>query len=92
VTVDTKQERLAALKGHLMEDVKFGGGLFGHLDKGGKFEVRQTEVAAGQWEMTTLVVAIAHNLAQPGLFLIWTIQRTAGCGFRISARSRKAVK
>jgi len=56
MTVDTKQERLAALNGHLMEDVKFGGGLLGHLDKGGKFEVRQTEVAAGQWEMTTLVV------------------------------------
>jgi hypothetical protein len=56
MTVDTKQERLAALNGHLMEDVKFGGGLLGHLDKGGKFEVRQTEVAAGQWEMTVLCV------------------------------------
>ncbi len=56
MTVDTKQERLAALNGHLMEDVKFGGGLLGHLDKGGKFEVRQTEVAPGQWEMTVLVV------------------------------------
>jgi hypothetical protein len=56
MTVDTKQERLAALNGHLMEDVKFGGGLLGHLDKGGKFEVRQTEVAPGQWEMTVLCV------------------------------------
>jgi hypothetical protein len=27
MTVDTKQERLVALNGHLMEDVKFGGGL-----------------------------------------------------------------
>jgi len=56
MTVDTKQERLAALNGHLMEDVKFGGGLLGHLDKGSKFEVRQTEVAPGGWEMTLLVV------------------------------------
>jgi hypothetical protein len=31
MTVDIKQERLAALKGHLMEDVKFGGGLLGHF-------------------------------------------------------------
>ena len=54
MTVDIKQERLVALNGHLVEDVKFGGGLLGHLDKGGKFEVRQTEVAPGQWEMTTL--------------------------------------
>ncbi len=56
LTVDTKQERLVAINGHLVEDVKFGGGLLGHLDKGGKFEVRQTEVASGQWEMTVLVV------------------------------------
>jgi hypothetical protein len=56
MTVDTKQERLSAINGQLMEDVKFGGGLLGHLDKGGKFEVRQTEVAAGQWEMTVLGV------------------------------------
>jgi hypothetical protein len=56
MTVNTKQERLAALNGRLMEDVKFGGGLLGHLDKGGKFEVRQAEVAPGQWEMTVLSV------------------------------------
>jgi hypothetical protein len=56
MTVDTKQERLAAINGYLMEDVKFGGGLLGHLDKGGKFEVRQAEVAPGQWEMTVLGV------------------------------------
>jgi len=56
MTVDTKQERLAALNGHLMEDVKFGGGLLGHLDKGSKFEVRQAEVAPGHWEMTVMVV------------------------------------
>jgi hypothetical protein len=56
MTVDTKQDRLATLNGHLMEDVTFGGGLLGHLDKGGKFEVRQAEVAPGQWEMTVLCV------------------------------------
>jgi hypothetical protein len=56
MTVDTKQERLAAINGHLTEDVKFGGGLLGHLDKGGKFEVKQAEVAPGQWEMTVLGV------------------------------------
>lgn len=56
MTVDTKQERLAALNGHLMQDVKFGVSLLAHLDKGGKFEVRQTEVGPGHWELTTLNV------------------------------------
>jgi hypothetical protein len=56
MTVDAKQGRVAALDGHLMEDMKFGGGLLGHLDKGGKFEVKQAEVAPGHWEMTVLGV------------------------------------
>jgi hypothetical protein len=56
MTVDVEQDRLAALNGHLMEDVKFGGGLLGHLDKGCTFEVRQAEVAPGHWEMTVLGV------------------------------------
>ena len=54
--VEGKQERLAAINGHLMEDVKFGGGLLGHLDRGGHFEVRQVEVAAGHWEMAVMAV------------------------------------
>jgi hypothetical protein len=56
MTVDTKQERLVALNGHLMEDVKFGGGLLGQLNRGSTFEVGQTEVIPGHWEMTALHV------------------------------------
>jgi len=56
MTVDAEQARLIALNGDLLEDVKFGGGLLGHLDKGGQFEIRQTEVAPGHWEMTSLSV------------------------------------
>jgi hypothetical protein len=54
--VDCKQERLAAFKGHLTQDVKFGLGLLGHLDKGGHFDVRQAEVVPGHWDMTTMSV------------------------------------
>ncbi len=56
--VDCKQERLAAFNGHLTQDVKFGLGLLGHLDKGGHFEVRQAEVIPGHWDMTTMSLAI----------------------------------
>jgi hypothetical protein len=54
--VDCKQERLAAFNGHLTQDVKFGLGLLGHLDKGGHFEVRQAEVVLGHWDMTNMSV------------------------------------
>jgi hypothetical protein len=54
--VDCKQERLAAFSGQLKQDVNFGFGLLGHLEKGGHFEVRQTEVVPGHWDMTTMSV------------------------------------
>lgn len=56
MTVDTTQERLVALNGHLIEDVKFGFGVLGHLDRGSTFEIGQTEVIPGHWEMTALHV------------------------------------
>ena len=54
--VDCKQERLAAFNGHLNQDVKFGFGLLGHLDKGGHFEVGQAEVVPGHWDITSMSV------------------------------------
>ena len=54
--VDEKQNRLAQMSGHLTNGVKFLGGLLGHLDKGGSFEVRQEPVAPGYWELTVLNV------------------------------------
>jgi len=71
--IDERQERLAALNGHLMEDVKFGGGLLGHLDKGGWFGVRQTEVAPGHWEMTLMGVSMKGKVL---LFKAISVQQT----------------
>jgi hypothetical protein len=54
--VDKKQQRLAELSGHLIHEVKFGGGLLGYLKPGGEFHVKQEEVASGYWELTLLNV------------------------------------
>ena len=56
IWLDTKQNRLAQIDGHLTHEVKFGAGILGHLDKGGKFFVKQDEVAQGYWELTSLDV------------------------------------
>ena len=56
IKVNVKEDRLVEIAGHLSRDVKFGGGLLGHLDKGGWFTVRQAEVAPTHWEMTLLDV------------------------------------
>jgi hypothetical protein len=56
LTLDVKQKRLVEISGRLNSDVKFGGGLLGHLDKGGTFYVKQQEVGPGCWEMTRMDV------------------------------------
>jgi len=56
VWVNPKENRLAEIDGHLLHKVEFGGGLLGHLDKGGEFHVVQTEVTPGHWEITRLRV------------------------------------
>jgi hypothetical protein len=56
IWVNTSENRLAEIQGHLVRTVKFAGGLLGHLDKGGEFNVRQAEVAPGHWEVTLLHV------------------------------------
>jgi hypothetical protein len=54
--VDSRQKRLMSIDGRLVNEVKFGGGLLGHLEKGGEFAVKRAELAPGDWEMTELNV------------------------------------
>jgi hypothetical protein len=61
IWIDAKQQRLVSINGQLMNDVKFAGGLLGHLEKGGKFSVKRTEIAPGDWELTNLTVSMRGN-------------------------------
>jgi hypothetical protein len=54
--VDGRQQRLISISGRLMNEVKFGGGFLGHLEKGGEFTVKRAEIAPGDWELTELTV------------------------------------
>jgi hypothetical protein len=54
--VDGEQKRLAEINGQLITEVKFLGGLLGHLDKGGTFCVKQHDFGSGHWEMTFMNV------------------------------------
>ena len=56
VLVDAGQRRLAAIDGKLTSEVKFFGGIFGYLEKGGTFNVEQKEVAPQVWEVSVMHV------------------------------------
>jgi hypothetical protein len=54
--VEETQRRLVRIRGQLIADVKFAGGLLGHLEKGGHFKVEQRELLPGQWDLTFMEV------------------------------------
>jgi hypothetical protein len=56
LTLDLRQKRLLEIRGQLTSEVKFAGGLLGHLDRGGTFYVKQQEVAPGHWVTTSMDV------------------------------------
>jgi len=54
--VHRSQRRFVRIRGQLVGDVKFAGGLLGHLEKGGSFAVEQREVSPGEWDITSMEV------------------------------------
>ncbi len=49
VWVDPAHLRVVRLEGHLQQDVDFGWGILGRLNKGGWIVIEQAEVGGGQW-------------------------------------------
>lgn len=56
VWISRSPNRLAGIEGTLFEDVTFGWGLLGRLNKGGTFKVKQRDVGEGHWVVTSLDV------------------------------------
>jgi hypothetical protein len=56
LVVDVGKKRLVEINGRLVSEVKFGGGLLGHLDKNGTFQVKQQEVGEGHWDLSFMSV------------------------------------
>ena len=69
--IDASAKRLAMIDGTLFREVSFGWGIIGHLDKGGRFVVRQADVGDGSWEITEMNLKITGKvLLVKGISLI----------------------
>jgi hypothetical protein len=51
IWIDQQHERVTRLEGHLQQDVDFGWGILGRLNKGGWIVVEQANVAEHQWRV-----------------------------------------
>ena len=59
--IDRASQRLSRMDGALFEDVTFGWGLLGRLNKGGTFSVTQSHVAEDHWEVVSLDVRMTGH-------------------------------
>ncbi len=48
--IDARMKRLSRLEGHLAENVDFGWGLLGRVEKGGWFRVQRIQVSSTEWK------------------------------------------
>ena len=61
LVVDNQQHRICKIKGHLIHDVTFGGGLLGRLKERSSFSLEQQQVGASLWELTQIHVHLEGN-------------------------------
>jgi hypothetical protein len=61
VVVDNQQHRICKIKGHLIHDVTFGGGLLGRLKEKSSFALDQQQVGPSYWELSQIHVHLEGN-------------------------------
>lgn len=61
LVVDNQQHRVCSIKGHLMREVKFGGGLLGRLKEGSSFFLKQEQVGPSLWQLTSIQLQLQGN-------------------------------
>ncbi len=60
--VDTNENRIAKIDGSLQDEVSFGWGILGHLDRGGHFLVQQADAGDGHWEISRMDLAFTGKI------------------------------
>lgn len=78
IWIDRAGLRMSRLDGSLFEDVTFGWGLLGRLNKGGAFSVIQSRVADDHWEIVSLDVKMAGHAVVFKTINVKQIQRITG--------------
>jgi hypothetical protein len=61
LVVDNQQHRICKIKGHLLHDVTFGGGILGRLKERSSFALEQQQVGPSLWELTAIHVHLEGN-------------------------------
>jgi hypothetical protein len=63
VLIDVHEKRLVELSGTLTQQVDFGYGIIGHLNKGGTIEVKRVRLSPGVWKTSSSRIALSGRFA-----------------------------
>jgi hypothetical protein len=70
--IDKETHRLARIDGTLFQDVTFGWGILGHLNKGGHFRVQQADLGDGDWGITEMSLNMSGKILMFKSFsMVW---------------------
>jgi hypothetical protein len=61
LVADNRQHRIRSVRGTLVHDVTFGGGLLGRLKQGGSFSIEQQQVGPSLWQLTLIHIHLDGN-------------------------------
>jgi hypothetical protein len=62
ILVDPQQKRLARFSGRLIDNVQFGYGILGRIDKGGTMELGRVQVEPGQWKTSLINIQLSGRM------------------------------
>jgi hypothetical protein len=62
IWIDRAQERVVRLEGHLQQDVDFGWGILGQLNKGGWILIEQADVGEHQWHIVHFKMSLTSRV------------------------------
>jgi hypothetical protein len=62
ILIDPQQKRLAKFSGQLIDNVQFGYGILGRIDKGGTMELGRVQVAPGEWKTSLINIQLSGRM------------------------------
>ena len=90
--IDLAHQRVTRLEGHLQQDVDFGWGVLGQLNKGGWIVIEQALVAGDQWRIVRFSMSMSGRVLFKAKSFDTTEEETEFVPVRYGMRYPEAIK
>lgn len=62
IWIEPRLKRLAKIDAHIVDQIDFGYGLFGHIEKGGTFQIGRQQVSETRWKTSLIDVHVSGRI------------------------------